>query len=172
MSAEVAGALVFTDVAGFTAFTAERGDAAALALVERFEAEAIAVMPAGSRVVKQLGDGLFLWFPEVVPALNSMAALAMRCRQLSEDGDPLWVRTGVHHGVALQRGNDLIGHDVNIASRVTSLAGVNEVLVTAAARAAASGVQLDLTPLGPVFLRGIDEPVRLYRLEPDCLSVG
>ena len=171
MSVEVAGALVFTDVAGFTAFTAERGDAAALELVERFEAEATAVMPDGARVVKQLGDGLFLWFPEVLPALTSMAALAMRCRELSESGDPLWVRTGVHHGVALQRGADLIGHDVNIASRVTSLAGVNEVLVTGAARSAAGEAPVELTPLGPVYLKGIDEPVRLFRLEPAVLTL-
>ena len=62
MSLSVHGTLVFADLAGFTAFTAERGDAAAVELVDLFEAEVGEVLPSTSRVVKQLGDGLFLWF--------------------------------------------------------------------------------------------------------------
>ena len=70
MSPAVHGALVFADLAGFTAFTAERGDVAAVELVDLFEAEVGAVLPPSSRVVKNLGDGLFFWFPEVVSAVD------------------------------------------------------------------------------------------------------
>ena len=163
MSPAVHGALVFADLAGFTAFTAERGDVAAVELVDLFEAEVGAVLPPTSRVVKNLGDGLFLWFPEVVSAVNAMTELVDRCRLQVANGLPMWVRVGVHVGSALARGHDLLGHDVNIASRVTDLAGANEVLLTEAARDAA-GSHANLEPVGPVYLKGIEQPIRLFRL--------
>ena len=162
------GALVFTDLAGFTAFTAEQGDAAALRLVEQFEELTRSVLPAGARVVKQLGDGLFLHFPDPRPAVTAALRLNDSCtRSMGES--PLWVRTGVHVGSALRRGDDLIGHDVNVASRITDLAAAGEVLVSEAAR-----YEDDLPPgvvfeaLGPVFLKGIDEPLRLVRASRDA----
>ena len=166
MSLSVHGTLVFADLAGFTAFTAERGDAAAVELVDLFEAEVGEVLPSTSRVVKQLGDGLFLWFPEVVPAVDAMTELVERCRLQVAAGLPMWVRVGVHVGSALKRGDDLLGHDVNIASRVTDLAGANEVLLTEAARDAIGG-DAALEPVGPVYLKGIDQPIRLFRLAGD-----
>ena len=33
-------------------------------------------------------------------------------------GLPLWIRVGMHHGHALQRGADLVGNDVNVAARI------------------------------------------------------
>ncbi len=104
MSPAVHGALVFADLAGFTAFTAERGDVAAVELVDLFEAEVGAVLPPSSRVVKNLGDGLFLWFPEVVSAVDAMTELVVRCRLQVANGLPMWVRVGVHVGSALKRG--------------------------------------------------------------------
>jgi class 3 adenylate cyclase len=67
-------------------------------------------------------------------------------------------------GSALVRGEDLIGHDVNVASRITDLAAAGEVLVSGAVVDACPhtpSVCFDL--LGPAFLRGIDDPVRLSR---------
>ncbi len=170
MSTEVTAAFVFTDLAGFTAFTAERGDAAALALVERFEREVLAVLPPTARVVKQLGDGFFLCYADVPSALASVAALMTRCAAVADSDAPLWVRTGVHSGTALARGDDLLGHDVNVASRVTDMAGAGETLVSAEAKAA-SGAPAAFEPVGPVFLKGIEEPVRLFRLMPERLPV-
>lgn len=165
MTEKAHGAFVFTDLAGFTAYTSTEGDAAALALVERFEQEVRSTLRPGARVVKQLGDGLFLWFADVPSALESIAALMSRCRVATEHGIPLWVRTGVHTGAALRRGDDLLGHDVNVASRITGLAGAGETLVSAAARNAADA-STAFEPVGPSFLKGIQEPVRLFRLVP------
>ena len=160
------GALVFTDLAGFTAFTAEQGDAAALRLVEQFEELTRSVLPAGARVVKQLGDGLFLHFPDPRPAVTAALRLNDSCtRSMGES--PLWVRTGVHVGSALRRGDDLIGHDVNVASRITDLAAAGEVLVSESARDSANGGGVLFRSLGPVFVRGIPTPLRLFRAELD-----
>jgi adenylate cyclase len=164
VSERATGALVFTDLAGFTAFTADRGDAAALRLVERFEELVRSLLPIDARVVKQLGDGLFLHFPDPAPAIPAALSLGACCAVSSMEDGPLWVRTGVHVGSALRRGDDLIGHDVNIAARITDLAAPGEVLVSEAARRRddwPAGVAFE--PLGPVFVKGIDTPLRLFR---------
>jgi adenylate cyclase len=156
--------MVFADLAGFTAFTAERGDLAALTLVEHFGAIAAEHMPAGGRVIKELGDGLFIFIPDVLDAVHTTLAITAQGIFESDVENPLWVRAGVHAGSALVRGEDLIGHDVNVASRITDLAAAGEVLVSGAVVDAcphAPSVCFDL--LGPAFLRGIDDPVRLSR---------
>lgn len=162
------GALVFTDLAGFTAFTAERGDGAALALVEQFETIARSVLPAGARVVKQLGDGLFLFFAAPAVAIPTALRLSRACASASRQDFPLWVRTGVHVGTALQRGDDLIGHDVNVAARITDVAAAGEVLVSDSARQCDGlGPGLRFQPLGPVYVKGMNDPLRLYRASHD-----
>ena len=93
-------------------------------------------LPDAARVVKELGDGLLLWFPEPVAALHSAFALHRGFdAESSATGLPLWIRVGMHHGTALQRGDDLVGHDVNLASRIVDVAAPGEVLVSDAVRA-------------------------------------
>ena len=51
--------MVFTDLEGFTAFTARQGDEAALALLQDHYREAGPVIRReGGRLVKHIGDGL------------------------------------------------------------------------------------------------------------------
>ncbi len=157
--------MAFADLAGFTAFTAERGDDAALALVERFTTIAAEQMPAGGRIVKEIGDGLFIFVPDVVEAVCAMLAISAKALREATVDTPLWVRAGIHAGSALARGDDLIGNDVNIAARITDLAAPGEVLVSAAVVEACGATQrLCFEGLGPAFLRGIDDPVRLSRV--------
>ena len=81
MSGTPEGAVVFTDIVGFTEFTAEHGDGEALALLNRQEKVVRDALPDDARVVKDLGDGLMLWFPEAVSALGSCLALSERSRR-------------------------------------------------------------------------------------------
>jgi class 3 adenylate cyclase len=78
------------------------------------------------------------------------------------DGVPVWARSALHWGSPRVRGDDLIGHDVNLASRVADLAAPGEVLVTAAFVEAA-GHRGTFDEIGPVFVKGIRDSVRVYR---------
>ena len=159
------GAIVFTDIVGFTEFTAVRGDADALALLDRQEQLVCAALPPGARVVKELGDGLLLWLPEIVAALTACLELLDRFSQLAHADGALWVRMGMHWGQPARRGDDLIGHAVNLAARIVDVAGPGELLVSADVRhaVATSLPGLQLEELGPVVMRGIPDPVGLYR---------
>jgi adenylate cyclase len=121
--------VAFTDLVGFTAFTTERGDDAATALLgEHYRSSGPIVRSRGGRIVKRLGDGLLLTFPEPEAAV-------LACLELSAAAPPpLALRAGVHVGDVVCSRDDVIGHAVNVAARVTDDAGGGEVLVTSAVR--------------------------------------
>jgi adenylate cyclase len=157
--------IAFTDIVGFTEFTATRGDAEALVLLDLQAGIVRETLPADARVVKELGDGLMLWFADAVSAVRTGLDLLGRFTDVAHDDAPLWVRMGMHRGTPTPRGDDFVGHDVNVAARITDAAGPGELLVSAdtcdALDAALPEVCLD--ELGPVVMRGLPEPVRLFR---------
>ncbi|HEY3095976.1 MAG TPA: adenylate/guanylate cyclase domain-containing protein [Acidimicrobiia bacterium] len=165
MSAAPPGAVVFTDLVGFTEFTAEHGDEQALALLERQERVVREALPHDARVVKDLGDGFMLWFPDAVSAVLACLALSERFEEDAATDVPLWVRVGMHWGCPTRRGDDLVGHDVNLASRIVDVAGPGEVLLSEPVRELVDGRvrELRLDELGPVVMKGIPDAVRLYR---------
>jgi adenylate cyclase len=125
-------AIVFTDLEGFTTYTAREGDEAALALLaQHHRTIGPVVRSRGGRVVKRLGDGLMLSFPSAEAAL--LAALEL----VEDPPGPLRLRAGVHCGEAVVTSDDMIGHDVNIAARVAESARGGQVLATANVRDAA-----------------------------------
>jgi adenylate cyclase len=161
-----AGAVAFTDIVGFTEFCALRGDDEAVALLSLQERLVRDALPPGARIVKELGDGLLLWFPEPVTALHTAFALHRGFEEESSaSGLPLWIRVGMNHGKALRRGPDLVGHDVNLAARIVDVAAPGEVLVSDAVRAGAdpSSAHVCFSELGPVVMKGVPGPVRLWR---------
>jgi class 3 adenylate cyclase len=158
------GAIVFTDIAGFTEFTAARGDTEALALLDLQEQLVRAAMPAEGRIVKELGDGLLLWLPDATAAVTTCLDLLDRFAEVDRDGAPLWVRMGMHWGAPTRRGDDLVGHAVNLAARIVEMAAPGELLVSNDVCDAVGWLaSLRLEELGPVVMRGIPDPVGLFR---------
>jgi class 3 adenylate cyclase len=84
-----------------------------------------------------------------------------------EDEIPWWVRMGLHWGCPRRRGDDIIGRDVNLAARIVDLAGAGEVLCSEACAAEAGAFDhIAFEELGPVFVRGIAEPIPILRVVP------
>lgn len=163
----VEGAIAFTDLSGFTEFTALRGDESALQLLSSYERTLRQQIGRRGRVVKALGDGFMLWFGSACDAVESALAMMAAFEEMSfEDEFPLWVRIGVHFGKPIAHGRDLVGHDVNVASRIVNLAAPGEVLVSQACademNRSLEGV--DFEEVGPVVMKGIPEAITLFRV--------
>ncbi len=128
--------IAFTDLEGFTRYTDEHGDEAALALVEQhLRAAGPVVRRYGGRIVKHLGDGLMLSFPRADDAVR--AALGL----VELNPAALRMRAGLHTGEVVVSRNDLLGSVVNIAARVTERATAGGVLATEAVRDAAGDLE-------------------------------
>ena len=151
-------AALFADLCEYTRMTEELGDAAAarIALTLGRIARGIARRHHG-RVVKTLGDGVHLQFVEPADAVR--ASLALQCEIGACD---LRARVGVNAGPMIAAGGDYFGRAVNIAARIAAQAAPGEVLVgETVARACADRVRFDV--VGPTALKGVAEPVSLYR---------
>ena len=160
----VTGTIVFTDIVGFTQLTDEHGDDLALTMLERQELLVRRALPDTARVVKELGDGLLLWFDDPRTAILTTLALQHAFEEESDGDVPMWVRIGMHWGCPIARGDDIIGRDVNLASRIMDLAAPGEVLCSEATASEAGEVPgVGFEPLGPVYVRGIADPIPLVR---------
>ena len=108
-----------------------------------------------------------LWFGSAADGLESAVALMAAVGSARAAGTfPLAVRMGIHHGEAVSRGNDLVGQTVNIASRVSALAGPGELLVSESVVTACetSALPVRLRPIGPTVMKGVGDPIWLHRL--------
>lgn len=143
--------LLFTDIAGFTRHAAALGDREAVRLVRRHDA---AVLPAvrthAGRIVKRLGDGVMVAFPSPAAAL----AAAVTMQRGATRRPPLRLRIGIHVGVARVSAGDLIGHHVNVASRIGDRARAGEILVSDAIRRAAVTLPVAFRPRPPLRTGG------------------
>jgi class 3 adenylate cyclase len=162
----IEGVIAFTDLVGYTEYTATRGDIQALALLSAQDRIVAASLPKAARVVKELGDGLLLYFTEPASAIRACLKLLARFEEAAiEDTIPLWVRIGLHWGRPTPRGTDLVGHDVNVAARIVDIAAPGE-LVCSDAAVIAAGTMLDgidVVELGPFVMKRIPNPIELYR---------
>lgn len=117
--------VVFTDLEGFTRYTADHGDEVAAALIaENQRVMGPIVRSRGGRIVKHLGDGLMITFPApeaaVLAAVELVEAIVV----------PLRLRVGLHLGEAVMTHDDLFGHVVNVAARITEEATGGVVLAS------------------------------------------
>jgi adenylate cyclase len=148
--------VAFTDLEDFTTYTETEGDdAARRLLIGHHQAAEPIVASHRGRVLKRLGDGLMLTFPEP-------AAAVLACLEVAEAA-PLPLRAGIHAGTALMTGDDVIGHVVNLAARLTQSAAGGELVVTHHVRSAVgdlAGVAFD----GPYprSFKGIEQKMPVY----------
>ncbi|MBX3621656.1 MAG: hypothetical protein KF891_16930 [Rhizobacter sp.] len=127
------------------------------------------LLPAhGGRLVKSLGDGLMLEFESVPPA--TLCALAMQqalqpYNQGRDSAQWMRVRIGVHAAEVVVDELDIFGSGVNLAARLASLAGPDEIVVSAEVRdRLVPGLDAEVEDLGDCFVKHLAEPVRAYRV--------
>lgn len=161
------GAVLFTDLVGFTEFTDARGDAAAVEVLDEQSTIARDALVGGGQIVKELGDGLMLWFDHAPQGLLAAFGILRAIETArSERGFPLSLRMGMHCGEVAERGTDFVGQTVNIASRIADLAGPGELLVSEQVVDAVGDQPPTAAfhPVGPTRVKGVTAPIWLYRL--------
>ncbi|MGH9230731.1 MAG: adenylate/guanylate cyclase domain-containing protein [Acidimicrobiales bacterium] len=126
-------AALFTDVVGSSHLAENLGDEEWSEVIDAYRrvVRATLVAHGGSEVGTQ-GDGFLLRFDHPEDAVGCAIALQRRFDADRQAGRfTPQVRMGLHAGEALGADDgDIIGRSLNVASRVTGLAGSGEILVT------------------------------------------
>ena len=173
--------MLFADIAGFTRLTSALGAEEIHALLNRyFETVDASVESYGGVIDKHIGDNVMAVFGAPVAhdddpmravraALNiheRMAALSIDCGRL------LQAHIGIANGqvVASSTGSEahreytVTGGSVNLAARLQDKAQPGETLISDPLRRAIGG-RVDCDPLGEIAVKGLDAPVRVWRVK-------
>jgi class 3 adenylate cyclase len=151
--------VVFVDLTGFTSLTEELGDESAADMSGRLASmvDTISIGHEG-RPVRWLGDGGMFVFRN--PGAAVTAALEV-VRKAPLRGLPA-THIGIYSGPVIFQDGDIYGRTVNLAARLSALAGPDEVLVSAEI-ADGAGKVAHFDSIGPVELKGIAEPIQVFR---------
>jgi class 3 adenylate cyclase len=161
-SGSVQATMLFVDLALFTNLADTQGDVEAMRVIDRFDQWVREYsLKHDGRLVKQIGDEFMLVFRDPVRAVRFAIDLHAR---MSEAERFVALRSGIHSGSVLIRMGDYYGQAVNIASRTASMAMPNAILVTEPVAKAAAGAGIDVEEIGVRSLRGMEEPLPLYRV--------
>jgi class 3 adenylate cyclase len=168
--------LLFTDLKSSTQLYQQIGDLNAFALVrEHYGVLNTAILNQHGAIVKTIGDAIMATFNQPVEAVCAgldMLRGLQRMNQASHHGD-LILKLGIHRGAAisvtLNERIDYFGQTVNIAARVQSSAGGNEIYLTDAIYRAPGVLELlqkyDCSVESAVLqLKGIEEQVKIYKV--------
>jgi adenylate cyclase len=153
-------AVAFADLVGFTRLGEEVPPDELGRVADRLTVLSGEIVTPPVRLVKTIGDAVMLVSPEPEPLID----VALDLIAASDDEGERFpqLRVGVDAGAALSRAGDWYGRPVNVASRVTNVARAGSVLATRDVRDAAPEA-FRWSSAGPRSLKGLPDPVRLYR---------
>jgi adenylate cyclase len=160
----VEATIAFVDIASFTALAEASGDDAAIHVLDRIDTIVRSLLvERDGKLVKHVGDGFMLAFRD--PAAAVQFAVATQA-ELARDPELPAIRVGINTGPALYRTGDYLGSAVNVASRVVNAAMPGQILLTEPVATAASKAGIEIEELGVRLMRGVDNPLALYRVTP------
>ena len=164
-------AILVSDVVGYSRLTGA-DEERTLARLRGLRSDLIdpAIAAHRGRIVKRTGDGSIIEFRSVVDAVR--CAIEVQTGMVERNiGLPperrIEFRVGVHVGdVVEEPDGDLMGDGVNIAARLEGIAKPGAICLSEQAYWQVKG-RLDLAAndLGPIQLKNIAEPIRVYLLE-------
>ncbi len=154
--------VLFTDLAGFSNWTLEVGDAVAVEMLRRVGTAIEPLIERRGVVVKRLGDGVMAVFEDPDEAVAAAVAVRDAIDELVLDGHRLRLRAGVHAGKPQHLGNDYFGRDVNIAARVAGAADPGEVLISSTTRERLAEQPPHLRRRMRFKAKGVPEGIHVY----------
>lgn len=167
----MATTVVFADLVGSTGIFERLGDATASRFVTQLTSALSKTFEQHrGRVVKLLGDGLFVVFPAEGDALAACVSIQKRLQEKpvypGGHGAAVQMQMGVECGEVVEIDGDCFGDAVNSAARLADLAGADQILTSQRVRDALAPMQqAQLRSIGPMYLRGKAEATEVFQVD-------
>jgi len=154
-------AVMFSDIRGFTLYTAREGDRAAWRLARLHETLLRDEIEGHNGLfVKTLGDGVMAAFAKLRDGITAAVAIQRAIRKVNErsGNQPIDVGIGLASGTPIMTETDLFGNSVNLAQRLSAMAKGGQILVTKKIKEAVPLEEgLRYIPLGRREIKGLGE---------------
>jgi class 3 adenylate cyclase len=175
--------VMFSDIRGFSALTENLEPEEIFQLLDHYVSQmTILVHQADGTLNKIIGDGLLIFFGDPVTMANHAQQAVKLAMEMQAKADELrheWLQYGFDLGIGIgintgymtagnigspiHRDYTVIGHQVNVAARLESMAKPGEILIS---QRTFSKVQdlVEAEFVGEIKVKGIQQPVRTYRV--------
>jgi class 3 adenylate cyclase len=156
----VLATVLFTDIVGSTENAATLGDRRWRDLLDEHDKVTRTELARfRGREVKSLGDGFLATFDGPARAIHCAKSIVTALRSLG-----LPIRAGIHTGEVEIAGDDIRGIAVHITSRVASLGGTDDIVVSRTIKDIVAGSGIKFEDFGTHVLKGVPDDWQLYRV--------
>ena len=170
-------AILCADVAAYSRLVREDEERTLAAvkadIVEIFEP---GITSHRGRIFKTMGDAVLAEFASVVDAVRCAVELQrdLAKRNANTPADRrIEFRIGVNLGDVVTDGSDVYGDGVNVAARVQGVAEPGGICISEDTYRHLSGrIEVGYEDLGPLRLKNIDQPIRVYRIQTGAGTPG
>jgi len=154
-------AVMFTDIAGYTALMSKDEQKALTLLQKNRELQQPLAEKHNGEFLKEMGDGTLLCFQSALDAVSC----AMQIQETVKDDPDLNLRIGIHLGDIVFKDGDVFGDGVNVASRIETLAETGGIFISEEVyRSVRNQPDIQVEFKGEEQLKNVDHLVKIYTI--------
>jgi class 3 adenylate cyclase len=160
--------IVFTDVVDFVTRLEADSERTQNLLYQDFQLITQLAQQFEGQVLKSIGDGLLIYFPNALNAVNCAQEIQLALGQAAQlaSESVLSHRIGIHFGEVIFNYTDIVGTGVKIAERLQAEAPSGGICISQAVYDAVKNyIPLKPINLGQRKIEGVEEPISLYQLD-------
>ena len=152
-------AIMFTDIAGYTALSG-KDENRALELLDKQEKILTPIIEEFNGTLhNRIGDGLLFTFPTVTDAIKC----GIKIQKDTKEVEDLNLRIGIHEGEITLKNGDVLGDDVNVASRIDPFAAEGGIVISGKVQQNISSLPEFKTKfISEPLLKGVSQDVKIF----------
>ena len=160
--------IMFTDIVGYSAMVDKDQNHAMELLSMHDKIIEPIIKENNGTIIKKIGDAIFAEYsnaPESIQAAQKTQVELAKRNIVCNPKDQIVIRIGLHIGNVIRKDDDLFGHDVNLCSRIESIAPIGGIAGSAELIATLTDIgDLPHREMGYVKLKNITHPQKLYKI--------
>ncbi len=164
------GAIMFTDIAGYTALT-QSNEALALELLEEHRRILRQILLRhGGEEIKTIGDSFLVEFRSALDAVRCAISMQQALSQRNYESTSIrqiHIRIGIHVGDVVKVGGDVYGDTVNLAQRMESISEPGGIVISAQVyEQVRNKIPFPIVKMGEYRLKNVETPSLVYIIRP------
>ncbi len=160
--------ILFSDIKGFTKLTSTTSRENLSNLLKQHENTLKPIIESfGGRVIKMIGDALLAVFDSPTNAVHCAIMMQITLREENEKKNPqfpIHIRIAINTGEVELKDGDVYGEAVNVASRLESITGTDEIYFTDSVFLSMNRNEVATEKIGYKQFKGIPHEVKIYRV--------